>query len=37
MYALIVDREEAQRLADDATRRDTAFEQALLDELRLWV
>lgn len=37
MYPLIVDREEAQALAEDAARRDEAFEQALLDELRLWV
>jgi uncharacterized protein len=37
MYPLIVDPEEARRLADDAGRRDAAFEQALLDELRLWV
>ncbi len=37
MYPLIVDPEEAQRLTDDAARRDAAFEQALLDELRLWV
>ncbi len=37
MYPVILDPEEAQRLADDAGRRDAAFEQALLDELRLWV
>jgi Icc-related predicted phosphoesterase len=37
MYPLIVDPGEAQRLAEDATRREAAFEQALLDELRLWV
>jgi Icc-related predicted phosphoesterase len=37
MYPLIVDREEAQLLATDAARRDQAFEQALLAELRLWV
>jgi Icc-related predicted phosphoesterase len=37
MYPLIVDRDEALRLADDAGRREAAFEQALLDELRLWV
>lgn len=37
MYPLIVDPEEAQLLATDATRRDQAFEQALLAELRLWV
>jgi len=37
MYPLIVDPEEAQRLAVDGARREAAFEQALLDELRLWV
>lgn len=37
MYPLIVDREEARLLADDAAHRDKAFEQALLDELRLWM
>jgi uncharacterized protein len=37
MYPLIVDPEEARRLAGDPGRRDAAFEQALLDELRLWV
>ena len=37
MYPLIVDREEARRLAEDSARRDQAFEEALLDELRLWV
>lgn len=37
MYPLIVDREEAERLASDASRREAAFERALLDELRLWV
>ena len=37
MYPLIVDREEAERLASDAGRREAAFERALLDELRLWV
>jgi Icc-related predicted phosphoesterase len=37
MYPLIVDRDEARALAEDATRRDEAFERALLDELRLWV
>lgn len=37
MYPLIVDRDEAQALAEDAARRDQAFEQALLDELRLWM
>jgi Icc-related predicted phosphoesterase len=37
MYPLIVDREEARRLSEDALHRDRAFERALLDELRLWV
>jgi len=37
MYPLIVDREEAQRLAEDAEARERAFEQALLAELRLWM
>lgn len=37
MYPLIVDPGEARALATDAARRDEAFEQALLDELRLWV
>jgi len=37
MYPLIVDQEEARRLGEDATRREEAFEKALLDELRLWV
>jgi Icc-related predicted phosphoesterase len=37
MYPLIVDRDEAQRLAEDGGRREEAFEKALLDELRLWV
>jgi len=37
MYPLIVDREEAQRLAEDSARREEVFETALLDELRLWV
>jgi Icc-related predicted phosphoesterase len=37
MYPLIVDRDEARALAEDSMRRDEAFEQALLDELRLWV
>jgi Icc-related predicted phosphoesterase len=37
MYPLIVDRDEAQILAADAARREAAFEEALLDELRLWV
>jgi Icc-related predicted phosphoesterase len=37
MYPLIVDEEEARRLEDDSTRRAEVFEEALLDELRLWV
>lgn len=37
MYPLIVDQEEARRLAEDSVRREQAFEKALLDELRLWV
>ncbi len=37
MYPLIVDAEEARALAGDAERRAEVFEQALLDELRLWV
>ncbi|HEX6457089.1 MAG TPA: hypothetical protein VF009_11295 [Solirubrobacterales bacterium] len=37
MYPLIVGPEEARRLAEDAERRDEVFEEALLDELRLWV
>jgi uncharacterized protein len=37
MYPLIVDPEEAQVLATDSTRREEAFEKALLEELRLWV
>jgi len=37
MYPLIVDEDEARLLAEDSSRRDRAFEQALLDELRLWV
>lgn len=37
MYPLIVDPDEARVLAVDADRREAAFEQALLDELRLWV
>lgn len=37
MYPLIVDRAEAEALAVDEERRERAFEQALLDELRLWV
>ncbi|HEX5984639.1 MAG TPA: hypothetical protein VFY69_10570 [Solirubrobacterales bacterium] len=37
MYPLIVDPDEARVLAEDALRRDAAFERALLEELRLWV
>jgi uncharacterized protein len=37
MYPLIVDEDEARVLAEDGARREEAFEQALLDELRLWV
>ena len=37
MYPLIVDQDEARSLAGDSARRDRAFEQAMLDELRLWV
>ena len=37
MYPLIVAPEEARCLAEDAAKRDEAFEAALLDELRLWV
>lgn len=37
MYPLIVDQDEARLLAEDSSRRDRIFEQALLDELRLWV
>lgn len=37
MYPLIVDPEEARALAEDSVRREEVFEQALLDELRLWV
>jgi len=37
MYPLIVDEDEARALAEDPARRDRAFEQALLAELRLWV
>jgi Icc-related predicted phosphoesterase len=37
MYPLIVDREEARRLAEDAASREAALERALLEELRLWV
>lgn len=37
MYPLIVDQEEARRLAEDTAWREEALERALLDELRLWV
>jgi uncharacterized protein len=37
MYPLIVDQEEARRLAEDAEHREEAMEAALLEELRLWV
>jgi Icc-related predicted phosphoesterase len=37
MYPLIVDSDEARTLATDTARREEVFEQALLDELRLWV
>jgi len=37
MYPLIVDRDEAQRLAEDTAWREEAMERAVLDELRLWV
>ncbi len=37
MYPLIVDPEEARLLASDVPHREAVFEQALLDELRLWV
>jgi Icc-related predicted phosphoesterase len=37
MYPLIVDRDEARLLSEDPRRRDEAFEEALLEELRLWV
>jgi len=37
MYPLIVDEDEAALLEQDAERRAEVFEQALLDELRLWV
>jgi Icc-related predicted phosphoesterase len=37
MYPLIVDPDEARALAEDAAKREEAFEGALLDELRLWV
>lgn len=37
MYYLMADPREAGMLHEDAARRDRAFEEALLDELRLWV
>ena len=37
MYPLIVDHDEARRLAEDAAWREEEMEKALLDELRLWV
>jgi uncharacterized protein len=37
MYPLVVDQDEARALAEDSARREEAFEQALLDELRLWM
>jgi Icc-related predicted phosphoesterase len=37
MYPLIVDPGEARALAADPRHRDQMFEEALLDELRLWV
>jgi Icc-related predicted phosphoesterase len=37
MYPLIVDQDEARRLAEDAGWREGEMEKALLDELRLWV
>lgn len=37
MYPLIVDQDEARALAEDPARRREAFEQVMLDELRLWV
>lgn len=37
MYPLILDRDEAEAIAEDTVRRVEVFEQALLDELRLWV
>jgi Icc-related predicted phosphoesterase len=37
MYPLIVDQAEAEMLRVDRTRREQAFERALLDELRLWI
>jgi Icc-related predicted phosphoesterase len=37
MYPLIVDPAEARMLAEDSAHREEAFEEALLEELRLWV
>lgn len=37
MYPLIVGPEEARLLAEDSAKRDRAFEEAMLAELRLWV
>lgn len=37
MYSMIVDPAEAELLASDRGQREAAFEEALLDELRLWV
>lgn len=37
MYSLIVDPGEARLLAEGGSRLEKAFEEALLDELRLWV
>jgi Icc-related predicted phosphoesterase len=37
MYPLIVDPAEARALAEDSSHREEAFEEALLEELRLWV
>jgi uncharacterized protein len=37
MYPLVVSEEEAERLATDPVHRESAFERALLEELRLWI
>lgn len=37
MYPLIVDQDEARRLAEDAAWREEEMEKALLGELRLWI
>lgn len=37
MYPLIVDEDEARLLSEDPRHREEVFEEALLDELRLWV